>query len=67
MTEIGDSSSDPMLLRPDEAARMLAISPRTLWGLTAAGELAFVSIGHSVRYDISDLREWVASRKTRKP
>ena len=40
-----------LLLRPPEAAEALAISDRTLWGLTKAGEIPCVRFGRSVRYD----------------
>lgn len=53
-----------MLLTGREAARMLSISERTLWGLTAAGEVRCVRIGRRlVRYDPADLREWIETRK----
>ena len=51
---------DPLLLRPNDAARMLGISPRTLWGLQ---DLPRVRIGRAVRYDVDDLRKWIESKK----
>lgn len=51
---------DRLLLRPDEAARALGISPRTLWGLK---EIPRVRIGRSVRYDVQDIRRWIDSHK----
>ena len=51
------------LLRPREAARILAISPRKLWSLTASGELTAVRIGRAVRYDPADLRKWIEAQK----
>ena len=38
---------------------MLRISPRTLWGLTARGEVPAVKIGKSKRYDRRDLAAFV--------
>jgi excisionase family DNA binding protein len=55
----------PLLLTPAEAARMLAVSPRTLWGLTAAGEVPAVRIGRAVRYAVADLREYVERLRER--
>jgi len=52
------------LLRPREAAELLAISERTLWALSNKGDLPRVEIGGSVRYDPADLREWVERNKT---
>ena len=46
----------PHLLRPQEAAEVLAISPRKLWELTNSGRIRCVRIDRSVRYDIEDLR-----------
>jgi excisionase family DNA binding protein len=52
-----------LLVKADEAARMLAISPRALW-LCASGEIPHVRIGKSERFSPDDLAAWIASRKT---
>ena len=54
----------PRLLRSDDAARALAISPRKLWALTAGGEVPCVRIGRAVRYDTADLQEWIDEHKS---
>jgi excisionase family DNA binding protein len=46
-----------------EAAQALRISERKLWGLTASGEIPFVRIGRSIRYDLKDLIRWIDERK----
>lgn len=51
---------DRLLLRPEEAAQALGLSPRTLWGLK---DLPRVQIGRSVRYDVQDIRSWIESHK----
>lgn len=51
------------LMRPREAAKWLQVSERTLWTLTQKGEITSIRIGRSVRYDMSDLIEFVESRK----
>ena len=51
------------LLTAEEAARWLNISPRTLWGLTASGDLPHLRIGRLVRYDVADLKAWIQARK----
>ena len=56
-------SPETLLLKPVDAARILAISPRTLWGLTDRGEIPCVRIGRSVRYDRHDLAAWIAKKK----
>ncbi len=58
----------PILVGSGEAARMLGISERTLWELKRRGELPYVAIGsgtkkESIRYSVSDLYSFVASRK----
>lgn len=57
------------LLRADQAAAYLGISPRTLWSLTNCGEIASVRFGagrrKSVRYDLCDLEAWIEAKKGR--
>lgn len=50
-----------LLLKRDEAAAVLSISPRTLWSLTNSGRIPCIRIGHLVRYSVDDLQEWIAS------
>ena len=57
------SSAEPLLLRPAEAARLLAISPRKLWELTNAREVPSIRIGRALRYPTEDLRSWIAERR----
>lgn len=66
------SRTEPMLmrttlLRPKEAAELLAISPRKLWGLTACGDVPCIHIGRAVRYDLADLLAWIAKQKGSRP
>ncbi len=56
------SESNGLLLTARQAARELAISERTLWGLTARGEIPCVRIGRAVRYSRSALVEWIAEK-----
>ncbi len=60
--------AEPMkrLLRPDEAAALLTISPRTLWTLTSEGKIPAVRLGRSVRYDVRDLEHAIEKMKTAK-
>lgn len=53
------------LLKPDEAAKALAISARKLWAMTASGEIPCVRLGRSVRYDMADLRSVIDAAKGR--
>jgi excisionase family DNA binding protein len=60
------SAPEPLLLRPAEAARFLAISPRKLWELTNCREVPFIRIGRSLRYPVDRLRGWVTKRLDRR-
>jgi predicted DNA-binding transcriptional regulator AlpA len=54
------------VLAVDEAAaaRLLSLSPRTLWGLRHDGRgPAHVRIGSSVRYSVAELRRWLAEQQ----
>jgi len=63
-SKISDWESLQRLLRPREAADLLAISERTLWDLTNRGDLSCVRLGRSVRYDPGDLAAWIAQKKS---
>ena len=53
-----------LLLSARDAAQALAVSPRTLWGLTSPrGPIRCVRIGRSVRYDPADLRSFAEAQK----
>ena len=56
-------ASKILLMTPQEAAEALSISPRKLWGMTASGEIPHVRIGRCVRYRISSLNEYLASKE----
>ena len=58
MSELGFESID-RLLKLDEAARLLAMSPRKLWGLMKAGSIAHVRHGRLIRFRRADLADWV--------
>lgn len=52
-----------LLLTPREAAAALSLSERTLWTLTQAGDVPSLKIGRSVRYDVNELRAWIARKQ----
>jgi excisionase family DNA binding protein len=60
-------SIEPLLLTPDQAARLLSVSPRTLARLTAADEIRAVRLGRSVRYDRRELERWVSQAQQPRP
>ncbi len=51
------------LLRPRDAATYLAVSVRTLWSLTACGQIECIRIGRAVRYHRADLDTFVARQR----
>lgn len=54
------------LLRPDEAAAYLSLSPQTLAHLRIrGGGPPYIKISTAVRYSTEDLEQYVAARKRR--
>lgn len=50
----------PLAVPPRDAAKMLSVSERTLWGLTQPrGPIHAVKIGRLVRYPIESLRGYL--------
>jgi excisionase family DNA binding protein len=57
-----------LLLTARQAAEALAISPRTLWELTARGDLPAMRLPgrgkpRALRYAVEDLQLWIQSTK----
>ncbi len=50
-----------LLLDSKTAARMLAVSPRKLWGMTFEEKpgLPFIRCGRLIRYSLADLELWI--------
>ena len=49
-----------LLVSARDAADLLSISERTLWGLTAPrGPIPVVRCGRAVRYSVGDLHVWI--------
>ena len=57
---------EPLLLKPRDAAKALAMSERTLWSLTACGEIPVVRHGKLKRYHVRDLEAWIEKKKAGK-
>ncbi len=53
---------EPQLLTAKDAARSLAISPRTVWTLTNTGELPCVRFRRSVRYTEAAINTFILNR-----
>jgi excisionase family DNA binding protein len=57
----------PLLLTPQQAARSLTISVKTLRRLEQRGELHAVRIGTSVRFVPAELENYIERLRTMKP
>jgi excisionase family DNA binding protein len=53
----------PLLLRAEEAARLLGLGRSTVFMLLAAGELPAVRIGRSVRVSRTAVERFIADRE----
>jgi predicted DNA-binding transcriptional regulator AlpA len=64
-----DPAAPRLLLTARDAARALAVSERTLWGLTQPrGPIPCVRVGaRSVRYSVADLEHWIAQQRAGPP
>ena len=51
-------ANDKLLLSPREAARMLSVSERTLWGLMKEKKIEVRRIGRLTRYPLDGLRRF---------
>lgn len=68
MQSAANTSSLPhQLLKPRDAAKLLAISERTLFTLTKKGELASVRMGKTVRYAQGELAAFVRKQTQTAP
>jgi excisionase family DNA binding protein len=57
------STNSLLLITPGGAAKLLAISPRTLWSMTASGEIPSVRVGkRGRRYSLAALQRWIEDR-----
>jgi excisionase family DNA binding protein len=57
-----DEAPQPLGLRTREAAHLLGVSERTLWGLTKAGAIPHTRVGRSVIYPRRLLEQWLNER-----
>jgi excisionase family DNA binding protein len=52
----------PLLVRVDEAARLLSLGRSTIYEMIASGELPLVTYGTARRIPVAALEQWVAAR-----
>lgn len=64
MSEVSAVPSGVLLLKLKGAARMLSLSPRYVWDLTAQGKIPCIRISRkAVRYSTADLAAWVEKQR----
>jgi excisionase family DNA binding protein len=54
------SRPDPLLIRVEEAARLLSVARSTVYELVERGEFPSVKVGRNRRIRYADLAEWAA-------
>jgi excisionase family DNA binding protein len=57
------SDEEPLLLRPDEVAKELGLSPSKVYRMLDAHELPALHIGAAVRVPRDELKEWIRHRR----
>src|SRR5262249_2453712 len=50
----------PLLVTKAEAARLLSVSPRTIFEMRRRGELRAVMVCGAPRYSVAELQDWIA-------
>ena len=60
----GDDLAERLLVDERTAARMLSLSPRTLFNLRLKFGLPFLKVGHKTLYRPQDLATWLKNRVT---
>jgi hypothetical protein len=64
MTVYGRSESPaPLLVSAKDVARMLGISPRSLYAVTASGDLACIQIGRRKLYERAEIDRFINGRR----
>lgn len=62
MTSEQGTSEAPLLLRAEEAARLLSLGRTTVFAMMASGELASISVGRARRIPRVALERWIRER-----
>lgn len=53
------SKSEPELVSVEQAAQILSVSVSTLYGWVWQRRIAFIKLGRALRFDVSDLQEFI--------
>jgi len=59
--------ANPLLVDARQAARLLSVSPRTLFSLTKTGRIPVVRIGRATRYSPKDLEKFIDRNRRNEP
>ena len=62
-TKVDTEKIEPILLKRDEAAKLLRVSEKTIFNLTTSGKLPCVRIGRNVRYSLQTLHDFINSNE----
>lgn len=60
-TRVGPQTK--LLLNLRDAAKLLSLSERTLWGLANTGAIPSFKIGRSRRFSIESLERWIETQE----
>jgi len=60
-----EQAKEALLVDPKQAAKMLSVSTRKLWGMTFEDNpgLPYLRFGRLVRYAVADLEAWIADQR----
>lgn len=61
--QVPDESAQAPLLRPDEAARLLAVKPSWVYDAVRHHRIPCVRIGRHIRFTRAMLNEWIAEQR----
>ena len=63
MIEKDSSEQDgKLLMRLAEVAKMLSLSPRTVWALANTGELKSFKVGNARLFSLEAIQEWISTK-----
>ena len=53
---------EPLMVRPDQAAKLIAVGRNAMYELLASGAIRSIKLGHSRLVPISELQRWIAEQ-----
>jgi excisionase family DNA binding protein len=52
------------LMTVDDVAEFLAVSPKTIRNWVFRGQIPFLKVGETVRFELAQVREWIKEQNT---